>query len=154
MDLLCSALVRVKETILIYCRFQKPGMNQVHPLHGHVQGGSRQRCSLRNPAVIWESQDPRLYDSRYVPTARQTTNETAGGIERTWFFFLLGLPAVNVFIFCSMMWLAKLSIKRTNLGPPGERNKDATTLDPTFAVSSYTQLKRTFDCCYIYNKRQ
>lgn len=45
---------------------------------------------------------------------------------------------MNVFISCSITWFAKFSIKLTNLGPPGERNKDATTLDAAFAVSSWT----------------
>lgn len=44
-------------------------------------------------------------------------------------------PVWKVFISCSMTWLAKLSIKLVNFGPPGERNRDATTFDPVLPSS-------------------
>lgn len=61
--------------------------------------------------------------------------------------FLRDIPVLNVFISCSMTWLANCSIKLMNLGPPGERNKDATTLDPAFAVSSFTQSETVIKLC-------
>lgn len=62
-DLLGSSLILVEKTILIHCSFQKPGGDHVESLYCHVQGGGRHRCSLGNPAAIWQRQYSRLYDS-------------------------------------------------------------------------------------------
>lgn len=59
-DLLGSSLVLVEKPILIYSNLQKPGTDQVEPLHCRVQGGSGHCCSLRYPAVIWQWEYSRI----------------------------------------------------------------------------------------------
>lgn len=54
---LSSSLVLVEQTILSGPSLQKPHTDQTEPFNGHVRGGGRRCCSLRNPAAIWQQDE-------------------------------------------------------------------------------------------------
>lgn len=62
------------------------------------------------------------------------------------------IPVEKDFISCSMTCLAKWNIRLINFGPPGERNKDATTLGKAFPYSAWRDTRIWLWSALLLNK--